>query len=628
MSRRNKKGIFFTTDALVALVIVLLVLIIAYPVSEYVFPESKLNEDLIESLSSLSIGDMNSTYVRSLIDSGIIKDTNISIIEQIGNFYVENISLAKSLAQESLIYIDTKDNIGIWYGEDLLASINYSSFENAKYVDVSRQIISGVQKGNATTGFVSRAWLSKIRGKHTLERIRGDLICGAWRRYSWGSYCGSTSNEIIYLINISQNATIKNAFWLAEPAWVGQQTQLYVNGQRIFNGNIGYYVKLNITSYLHPGANTARFVSSQGGEDGASHIVVEYDTAELQTFEQSPYYPIFYANSSAVLHYERSIFVPDEINQISVVLNISKNVNLSLRGGSRTYPIGLKSPTNGLIIFDDSEIRSALNSKGMYYSNLTNEYFFIIIDGGYGQTGRVIINNGSYVFINSTKRSVPFGSIDIIQETKIFEVGQQLSGSFYRYLAWRFFLPRNSIPIATDWQFGWLSISGSVSSQVARANGITLYQSPPDAYLAAFSRFGYSPSREQGVFRDGGNNFTLNFGNNYGVSNEASYGAVTFFVKSFVNYGETKQKAQGGTRVLVFQDDSTYNLVIGNSSDAWDPQIDSIDDAIERLIEQYDFDGDGKLDLLLSQDDFEMDTLDVSGVPYLWSTEVQIRTWR
>ena len=123
------------------------------------------------------------------------------------------------------------------------------------------------------------------------------------------------------------------------------------------------------------------------------------------------------------------------------------------------------------------------------------------------------------------------------------------------------------------------------------------------------------------------NNFTLDFGNNYGVSNTSSYGALTFFLRSFVNYGNAFEKAQGGTKLIVFEDGQTKNLQIGNFNDPWDPAKDAIDDAVERLLSQLDANNNGKIDIAIDQASIEIGNLDIAGVPHLWSTEVQVRIW-
>ena len=54
---------------------------------------------------------------------------------------------------------------------------------------------------------------------------------------------------------------------------------------------------------------------------------------------------------------------------------------------------------------------------------------------------------------------------------------------------------------------------------------------------------------------------------------------------------------------------------------------DSSQIATYNLFSLLDFDSDGKLDVDLSKDDMQITTSNLEGVPFLYSTEVQIRKW-
>ncbi len=623
----NKKAVFFSTDALIALIIIFISILIIYPLLKYSHPESELPGDIIQVFSSLKVGEINTPYIQSLIASGEITDLNKSVLEQIGDFYVNENPKAKELSYELLSTLNTSENIGIWYGNELLASKNHSSYETSTNVEVERQIISGIEKGKASKGFVAKAWLKKINQKQNTIFIRGDLMCGGWKHYSWGDYCGNPEATATYQVNIPENAVIKEASWLAEPAWTPQFTKLYINGNKIFEGNINYYSILNITDYLLPGNNTATIYGAIGAEDGASHITVTYETPDMQTFSYQKKFPFNTLNTTSLLHYEKSVFIPTEISEINISINSSLDTTLSFRKGANSFQIAKKNPVNNQVVFSNAEIQNALNSNGLSYSDLSNEYFFFILDIGKDNLGvKTILGENSYVYVDSSEITIPYGAIDISQEIPITSYLTRVTHTFYRNLTWKFYLPKDSIPLVADWQFGWFVESG-VSGQKATANGVSLYSSPPDPFIEVFSRFGYTPSRATGVFQEGENNFTLDFGNSYSVSNEASNGYVLYFIKSYVNYGEAKEKAKGGTRTIEFESGSPGIFHIGNSADPWDPDIDAIDDAVERLLSQLDSNNNSKIDLIIDQSSFDIDSLDISGVPYIWSTEIQVRRW-
>lgn len=160
-----KKGIFFSTDALIALSIIIVVILVAFPVSRYTKSQTEIHYDIITTLSSLKIGEINESYIQSLVNDGTIKDPEKTILEQIGEFYVTDVELAKSVAMAALSELDTKENIALWYENTLIFSKSSIPLEQAKTVDATRQIISGIQQGQNVTGFSARALISSSARK-------------------------------------------------------------------------------------------------------------------------------------------------------------------------------------------------------------------------------------------------------------------------------------------------------------------------------------------------------------------------------------------------------------------------------------------------------------------------------
>ncbi|MBU1103567.1 MAG: hypothetical protein KJ600_03365, partial [Nanoarchaeota archaeon] len=157
----QKKGAFFSVDALIALIIIFFVILVSYPVSNYLQPDPDIHSDILKVLSTLKVSEVDSDYVRSLIANGKIRDPNKNLLEQIGEFYILNITIARLLAEDVLGGIETTENFGLWYGkDDLIFSKNNTPFESARDVDVARQVITGIVAGKNITGFAARAFLS------------------------------------------------------------------------------------------------------------------------------------------------------------------------------------------------------------------------------------------------------------------------------------------------------------------------------------------------------------------------------------------------------------------------------------------------------------------------------------
>ena len=156
-----RKGVFFSTDALIALILIFLVLIVFYPIFAEIKPTSEVHYDVLNLLSSLKVGEIENSYAQALINSHVINNTNYSLLEQIGEFSLNDIATAKSFTQNVMSELDFgNENFGIWYNDALIYSHNTSSFEEAERVETARHIISGLKSGQDATGFAARAGLA------------------------------------------------------------------------------------------------------------------------------------------------------------------------------------------------------------------------------------------------------------------------------------------------------------------------------------------------------------------------------------------------------------------------------------------------------------------------------------
>ena len=54
---------------------------------------------------------------------------------------------------------------------------------------------------------------------------------------------------------------------------------------------------------------------------------------------------------------------------------------------------------------------------------------------------------------------------------------------------------------------------------------------------------------------------------------------------------------------------------------------DALQTSTYKLLELLDFDNNGKLNVEFTEQDLQISSSEVTGIPYDWSTEVQARTW-
>jgi len=191
-------------------------------------------------------------------------------------------------------------------------------------------------------------------------------MCGRWTSFSWGEWCANDAHartNATYAVNVPLNSTVKEANWFVEPAWATENVVLYVNGMQIFKGSIQGFRNFNITQYIHPGSNVVKINGETGADDGASNIRVSYATSDIQTFVHQSIFPFQIVSGESVLRHEKSLFIPDTINSIEVVINTSSKTRLSFRKNAQNITIGTKDPQNNKVFFSNSEIKAALDKK-------------------------------------------------------------------------------------------------------------------------------------------------------------------------------------------------------------------------------------------------------------------------
>ncbi len=368
----KKKGIFFSADALIALAIILIVVLVAFPIFEYSTIKANINQDTIIVLTSLKVSEFatSNSIVDNWINSGIINDTHVSLLKQISIFYVENRTNAELLAQEVLNSLDTKDNMGIWYNNTLLASKNSTAYENATNVDVARQTISGISGlgGNSSTGFSARAYLTDI-----------DNV-----RYTYfGGYIGD-GNITVFLRDanfpaINTNVTIEGV--------ISNDFDLYVNNVSVNNISAGSFNKSSSefkpSNYNIGGLNfyigswnTYEYYQSlpelfydmvefRGNNlhIAGGFIKTEYSKSDLMSGPLRYYFP----GIEGVINIYDGVYIPGNLSSMNVFLRINTNNYTSFLtiGNTTVY----KGNTSGMQIITINN--SQLLSYGLNYSQMS-----------------------------------------------------------------------------------------------------------------------------------------------------------------------------------------------------------------------------------------------------------------
>lgn len=296
----DKKGYFFSLDALIALLLVVAVILLFDFVPEQVIHYTYVQEDVLKVLSDLKVGETNNSYVKALIASGKIKNLNNSILEQIGEFYAQEDPDAVNLALEFLNPME-HENVGLWFNDEMITSKNSTSYNASKQIWVSRQVISGIQKGSNITGYSSRAYLTK----NSLMKY-----------YYFGGYVGDGNITAI----IEYNGTIKGA---SIEVAVNNNFSLYINNIYVGNyqrGSSSYEpLSINLTSHLskfNSGSNMIEFRNGQFYMAGG-YIVIDYETDVIYQVPAKYSFP----GINGVINLYDSFYIPGTLNNMEVYLH-------------------------------------------------------------------------------------------------------------------------------------------------------------------------------------------------------------------------------------------------------------------------------------------------------------------
>lgn len=339
-----KRAIFFTIDALLASGIIILVILLVSNFYLAEHQEANINyasQDLVRVFSSMTVGEVNNDYVKSLIASGEITNINNTIIEQIGDFWKGNdIELARNFTKNL-----TETIFPPAYGFSILVDGEeiYSRNSPVKRALVSsRRMISGIAKTKPTEGFTARVLLQGIKSKRTNAYVY------------FGGYEGD--GNLTKKLILPKDVISFNSSYLEVDA--GGNFNLYINN--IFSGSYAkgsggggnmLADKWNISdaylSNFRAGENTVTINFTSGTPYIAGGFLrVTYTTSSYNDTQTQGYEKYMFPGINGVINLYSSVYVPNALNNMRVFLNYSSNYTTFLRLGNITIYEG---NTNGTI---------------------------------------------------------------------------------------------------------------------------------------------------------------------------------------------------------------------------------------------------------------------------------------
>jgi len=607
--KSDKRGIFFSIDALIALSVILIGTLIIYPTLISPAQESFIQGDLIEVLSKLEVGEINNSYVQDLISQGILTDLNKTVLEQIGELYITNESLSRSMTSAILADINSTENFGIWIGDELIASSNSSSIGDAMNIRTDRQVISGLRVGESITAFSARAFLSEsLQNKY----------------FYFGGYVGegNLSARIQYAGDIK---------FASLEAVASEDFEVYINGN--YSGNFSKSPSMFVPStYVLPeedffaGENIVEIqgenLTIQGG-----FIKLRYLRRLNTNLTNRRYFP----GIEGIVNLYDGLEFPKNISAMEVNLHVNTTLQLFLMIGNVTV---YNNTPNGeeIILINDSTLSSLLDYDDLLGKTVPMRIGIENFSNNYSEQATNIsgdffarLYEDSYIEINTTVEDLPFGLITTTEE--LFDNSTQ--GTFN--------LPPNS-------QFlegRVVSYSGPRWTDEIKINSNFIYDSSD--YNLDYSLLGdpYSVNIPKNHIQEN-NVIDLSTGSPLGLSTEGSSSNKIIYTILQTNvsaYSSLSSVAEGCIWNLEFESGNqisvnvplsyagtetcfyiTSGQNISNGNDAM--QI-----AVLRLLELLDFNTNGKLDVEFTSQDLKVTPSALVGIPYDWSTEIQVRTW-
>ncbi len=380
----KKRGIFFSLDSLVGIAIIVIIAIFVftsfYTVKKETTSLNFISKDLVKSLASLTIKDINNSYVNELILSGKITNLDYTVIEQVGQFWALGMyDEARKLIQ-NVTYglIPAQYGYGV-YINDLEVFSQTNIGNTSTEVVTSKHFISGIEFGhNFTSGKTSRAFLKGINELATTSYIY------------YGGYIGDGNISSLLILPNIKNVT--SIYLELNP---GSRFTLFINGNAsgYFTKTAGYF---NASTYniseiyfnnLKKGENNISIVFNETTSNfiGGGYLRVKYVTDEIPNEFNTSYKKEYLHGIEGLINEYTSFYVPGNLLNLNFSIHYLSPFTIFLNIGNITVWENASS-TETRVVITNSTIGSKIN-----YKNLDQKTIPL----------RLGIRNASYLFSNN-----------------------------------------------------------------------------------------------------------------------------------------------------------------------------------------------------------------------------------
>ena len=379
MFGKSKKGMLFTIDALFAVIIIVTALFFIsknYVIDDKNNDMSYVSYDLVKSFSSIKTGELNNSYLKTLIANGIVNNTNNTLLETIGELYVLN----KTYEAEMLTKNISSDLIPSQYGFAIAVNdeIVYSNEKNVtKGLVGAKRLISGIEKFKPIRGSTSKVYLEGLEEKKDSAYI------------FFGGFIGQ-GNISDFTDDIPLDANITKIVLQAEiGSNINDSFTVFINGNNcssnitkkssemkadIFDittckNNLVLGSRNNFTIIPNPSSKFDIAYISGG------FVRFDYFTKQMYKSKKEGYVKYYFPTIDGLINIYSSVYIPGNISNMNIQLKYfvnhtnTSNSTFYMKIGNTTVIYDSNSTTIQTISLDGS----VLESMGLNYSFLSDK---------------------------------------------------------------------------------------------------------------------------------------------------------------------------------------------------------------------------------------------------------------
>lgn len=347
------KGLVLTLDSVISLLIMItMVSLLMFFRTETISPFfsaqqlHSLSEDALTILSESTLREVTSNdLINQYLANDILSESDLDkkAIDIIGALWAANRTEAANITKDILENI-IPDNAGyqvLINGDNVYNSSDTSrpSYDTSTVEISSARIASGYEKYKPTTGYVSRAWATKLR-KITIKIIPINLAWGGYsdNRYWYNGYAPAELRGMWSMI--LKNFTIPNdaniSFAYLQMGFDNDYTYIKINGNQVFYSSAlrGAIREINITDYVLPGTNTVNITFRNLNNDishfhPGCYIKIKYNTSEVESGSNETVFNADWVRGAPTANEIIPFFVNAPIKNVTAFVEV-KDINAFL----------------------------------------------------------------------------------------------------------------------------------------------------------------------------------------------------------------------------------------------------------------------------------------------------------